>query len=1255
MKRFISAVVFCLSLLCVLSFVLVRSSRAKEDVIQVLLDLPAPPPPNPLIQARGERNPEFYSKKNPPKDDAPIEDILDYWRHQSQNYRELGFNIFPSESSLDRILGEVRKDPDSAAQFLRVFKDSPRAVELIKNIYENSPAESGEGDQRPGLKEWLKYNSAHFAGDLSRAADKIVDADEYLTNQDDLLALGRHAWDRAKNHVNRLYADSSNPTSQVLAKWVLYRRALDDDSIGDIDRYRDELRAVVENRSATHGQRDLALDALLKEKEWSGRDDWYFSLFEDETLADLRIQGRSYTGLTTLIYYSPPGKYADKMIELSKSTNPAVRAAAVRNLALMIDAERPDVIRALLPWLENPKWARDIDNARSKVVQALQTIKMPESVTGLLVVLDEKETRSVPNYNGNSAVNVTTNSNSYANYAGAITVSNTTRGGRTETVYPLRNSAIDALGTQGDMRAAPALRRVFSQVETYQRSSVVSAILKVGGFTVSEQLEALEAQAVQFRDFASIYTAARKQAEEAVANSPAIPDPDVDPENVDDAAELERRILAAAANTLGPRIYSTRGEGSDIKTLLGVHMASLRNVSDELARAVIKRIEQLDRSDAELARVMRNLVVNWNSQFINAFMLSDLKTGKAGSGVIVKLLSIRKELREKQMPDVADVKNGGATASGFAACLTESDSDYAAILAGQNVDSKKALLACGRLIRARFSVPEVAKLLQGSDKQLVLAAERYLESEDSPEARRIVLSLYPNQAKILGATIAFRGGAKSLDAVFVLSELFASVNGQSPDTPGHEYANRYTSRQFDKTERRLQKEVLANAELLGVYSYAANFVRIYKDRAVFSWEEDDSRYRERTLEPSEFDNLKGYLAHHNVDSLVPFLACAGGCEAKELVMVSKAGGRRVFFNTTKKNEFESGLEAIFEEFKRPPAKLHYWLEKEVPGLEILFADNNFVAHAFWKNGADMRLLVSDAVREKEIEREIAAAVGEDESEEEEDGEGKAWQLRQKRKYDHFLWRSFAGGVLGDTVAQPVEVEYIPVKDAIIPAANDQQWKARAGNLEVRDGNDDEGLFKIVAGRAVKIGTGTYSSPVVSANGAWTVAYKSTDEESSGLVRINLATGREFRVASQEARYASPIAYVTSINRFLVGNVAGDNEHGEEPSATSDGSGSFFWLDAASGAIQPATGEMRPLGQQRFRPLQPAAGEFEYWAAIPNARENETVFGTYGTRTFKMTPLLRLPKIQFNSQVMWVDAGKLYFIYDGHLLAVPFKR
>lgn len=39
----------------------------------------------------------------------------------------------------------------------------------------------------------------------------------------------------------------------------------------------------------------------------------------------------------------------------------------------------------------------------------------------------------------------------------------------------------------------------------------------------------------------------------------------------------------------------------------------------------------------------------------------------------------------------------------------------------------------------------------------------------------------------------------------------------------------------------------------------------------------------------------------------------------------------------------------------------------------------------------------------------------------------------------------------------------------------------------------------------------------------------------------------------------------------------------------------------------------------------------------------------------MTPLLRLPKIQFNSQVMWVDAGKLYFIYDGHLLAVPFKR
>ena len=101
-------------------------------------------------------------------------------------------------------------------------------------------------------------------------ASNVTDSNEYVTNQEELLALTRVDFDKARPLIDRLNLDSSLKTSRVLAKWALYRHALDTDSIGDIDQYRDELKAIVEDKSALPGMRDLAMDALVGEKEWSG-------------------------------------------------------------------------------------------------------------------------------------------------------------------------------------------------------------------------------------------------------------------------------------------------------------------------------------------------------------------------------------------------------------------------------------------------------------------------------------------------------------------------------------------------------------------------------------------------------------------------------------------------------------------------------------------------------------------------------------------------------------------------------------------------------------------------------------------------------------------------------------------------------------------------------------------------------------------------------------------------------------------------
>jgi HEAT repeat protein len=270
---------------------------------------------------------------------------MDYWNRQSNNYRELAYNPKPSPKNLDRIMEEIKKKPEKLTDFLNVLPDDEETADFVKRIYDAQQKSDDESssDRNAAIQRWLTYHSKYFSDRLVQTAQNVRDTGEYVSNQDELLALAKVDWEKARPIVERLYNDPTNKVSQVLARWAFYKHALATDSFGDIDRYRDELKSVVEDKSATAGMRDLALDALVKEKDWNGRDDWYYSLLEDETLAELRVNGQLYTGLTTIIYYQPDDKYIEKMIELLKSSNVNVRSAAVRNLGLILNSNKsPD-------------------------------------------------------------------------------------------------------------------------------------------------------------------------------------------------------------------------------------------------------------------------------------------------------------------------------------------------------------------------------------------------------------------------------------------------------------------------------------------------------------------------------------------------------------------------------------------------------------------------------------------------------------------------------------------------------------------------------------------------------------------------------------------------------------------------------------------------------------------------------------------------------------------------------------------------
>src|SRR5688572_23066893 len=166
MKRFVSALALCSSLIVVLAFWLFPTAEAKEDPITTLLNLPAPPPPNPLVRTpAGTRQPAFYDKETPPPDDAPIEDLMDYWARWSGGYDDLGYNPRPSDSALSRILREIEKEPKRIAEFLNVLQDDRRATDLARDVFKQMGAGSTDEERelRRQLKKWLTLNTDEFA------------------------------------------------------------------------------------------------------------------------------------------------------------------------------------------------------------------------------------------------------------------------------------------------------------------------------------------------------------------------------------------------------------------------------------------------------------------------------------------------------------------------------------------------------------------------------------------------------------------------------------------------------------------------------------------------------------------------------------------------------------------------------------------------------------------------------------------------------------------------------------------------------------------------------------------------------------------------------------------------------------------------------------------------------------------------------------------------------------------------------------
>ncbi|MEQ1644095.1 MAG: hypothetical protein ABL959_11670, partial [Pyrinomonadaceae bacterium] len=957
------------------------------------------------------------------------------------------------------------------------------------------------------------------------------------------------------------------------------------------------------------------------------------------------------------------------------------------NLILKISADKPEVIRALLPWLEDAKWAKDVSGSRQRLVSILSEIEMPEAVPGLISILDEKG--KVPDYSSmaNAANTVANAANYAARRAANLPVGNAPL--RTDVpereAYVYRSAAVRALAKQADPRAAMPLRRALNEADTYERSEIIRALIKCKGFAISEQVDALEFSVKTYGDAVNRAMNAANAAANAVAT--ATNDAYATANTVAKAAMATRIFTEISSVPIGPNwansnkstlTYSSRTgpiTPEELRFMLGTQLREDREPSDDLANAVVERIGVLDKRDPKMAKQMRSVVINWGNAAVNLLFLRDLKENKADADAIVRLLSVRKDLREKQSSDAHDLRTGGPAAIGIASCIFEDANDYLPILDGENQEVKRAFLACARLVRAPLPVAKVAELTRSASKPLARAAEYYLESEDSPEARSVVLGLHPGEMKILGSTTAFIPPDAAMGEYELLFNLFRSTDS----LPSFNLYSDGGADPLAVKEKELTKELREDKDLNGVYAYNKQYVRIYNDKIVLSWDEDESRYRERPIDKQEFEAISSYLAANNVDELPPFIQCGGGedhhggCLSRELLMLGRSGGRRVYMNG-EPAAFFAGLDKIFEDLKRTRGKSKYALARDIPGLELILDDPDLHAETVCKNGPDLRVAVTSRMVRKKVEEEIdrraeeADAAGTEADAEDEYGSPgikMRAELTSKRLYEGYSWRRIVGTSDAGIVAQPPGVDLIPIRDGHPAQATEQSWKSRFGANEIRVA--DDALYSIFSGRATKLLAGSFGFPLVTTNGRWIITSRSASEdEGSSVVRINLATRRIFPVNIEDYRSPEASAYIPSINKVLLAPARteyedyeryedGYDESEEDDTVDYDHDPDSLWLlDPDSGVVTKTKGEFRPLAQQTFRPLQKAAGVNQYWAAIADRDVNATDVGLYDARTFTFKTVLKVPKIAFNSMSMWVDEAekKVYFVYRGHLLSLP---
>jgi hypothetical protein len=1097
-------------------------------------------------ESLSEKNSETASASSEEETKLPDDDapIKELIAYWSRNH---GANPpKPSDKVRRRLLEACEDRPELTRDLIDSLLETTDAHDRLYKLLEEDMEDNVS--LQNFLRRWLQHNSRYFRDDL------IAEARGEIANEtssgESLWSLARLDWEAARSVVEA-FASAGTAQMAPVALSLLYERAQAAGDSAQAEKYRALLQAIVADRRSPQDARRTALLSLVS-ADWKGQEDWVVSLFADPTLGGLKEEAGA-----------DPGGSKGKSEETSEKAASEVYGEKAPNILSFLLSAYPE---RWFPVISNMVGHNQHTVHRAAVRCLAECLSHGSADKKLKKEIAQKLAPWLTDPNWADA----DDRSGFIQSLIGVQAPELPPGLLWVLEYDEdqdnRATAAEALTQYHDPGAIPALRRALEKEEDeYRRRQFVTALAECGGLSDDETAAAIEAYAIMVTTKAG--AGEINQAEPNYSEKPL-------PLQVSVGRILSQSGTIQAAEGLVIRLIE--------------RAKSLRASQPAFARQILRSVEAAPLPVAEVNLVER------------------IGAGWADLDALKLALKNRDSLQKGARDELYSMVKQGGYAVGVAAAILNEEREHRETLRGSDAKAQLALIAGASYLRDKLPVELVAKLLNSPNRALSKAAERYLEIEDSAEARKRVLARHRGEAYIIG-------------------------DGAGVGRWGSVYWEELARKEI---KSRNDLEAIYGLAQAGLSEISGVIIRVRGGKAEISLYEAEGRRDVRALTESEFEELKSFTSRREVEDLGPeSYTCSETEGCYYYLRLTKDGGRRIMLGALRRapinptlHEELSGL--FYRLSKSGEFVTRYAIEDKIPGVEVLLADKKQEAIMVCGEGREIRVLIGE--KGAEYKRGLAEAMPE--------------------------WREFSSGKPGKVTDDP---SACPILSAI-PMLMKIRWDGHSGpfNQPTRVGSawvyslsgEDAGIWKFEPGtEPAKIISGPYSYPVVTPDGKWLVAIKTTrapGEDSPKLVRHNLQTGEEFPVTKANGSYPPPIMYVAAHGKALLGfgGLYGEPDPGRN----------HYLLDPETGTIQQVKGEFGPLMENFVRELQPTGNPNEFWAAIPDSQKRVTKIGRYDSMNFVFKPLVELTGLELRNSDFWVDAnaGKIWLTYRGQLLRLP---